>query len=148
MKRIIIWAALGLGVLVVGLYAFGEIGRPVLYLLPHGFNGWTGIRFSDPSCKALTHESWYVVIKFDQRGRACTSTPVPSGWRYRRFEYVDADGNRRKLGGVREDVWLAGTSGPNPPHITLIFIGEEKEAKRLWGRQHEVEREMEKIFRR
>jgi hypothetical protein len=49
---------LAICILFIVLYGFGEIGRPVLYLLTDNYQGWVGIRFADPKCPPLSHEGW------------------------------------------------------------------------------------------
>lgn len=132
-----------IGVLLVGLYLAGEIGRPILYRLPGGYQGWVGIRYADPVCPPLRTESWYVVIGVDPNGRVCTSNPVPTGWRHRRYEYVYPDGGRRELSGPSEKVLLVGATGPQKPHVGTLFVGSEEELKRSWAQGNDVVREMQ-----
>lgn len=131
------------GLTLIILYFTGDIAGPVLYRLPGDYRGWVGIRYDDPTCPSLRREGWYLVIPFDANGRACTSSGVPGGWRYRRYEYIYPDGRSKRLSGINEDVWPIGVSGPQTPHIGLLFIGPEEEMKRSWSQQHDFHREME-----
>ena len=38
-----------------------------------------------------------IVVPLDPSGRACTSTAIPKGYRYVRFQHVYPDGSRRTL---------------------------------------------------
>jgi hypothetical protein len=130
------------GLVVVVLYLAGEIGRPILYRLPDGYRGWAGIRYEDPRCPSLRTEGWYLVIAVGPDGRGCTSSPVPGGWRYRRYEYVYPDGRRRELSGPDEKVLLVGATGPRKPNVGTLFVGSEGELKRSWAQGNDVVREM------
>lgn len=131
-----------IGLVLVIMYFAGEIGGPVLYQLPGDYRGWVGVRYDDPSCVPLRKEGWYLVIPFDASGKGCTSSPVPSGWRYVRYEYLYSDGRRRELVGPDEQVWSTGPTGPQRPRIEGLFIGSKAEMERLWRRQHDFLREM------
>jgi hypothetical protein len=144
LKLLAVLTALIICAALIILYAFGEVGRPVLYLLPGGYTGWVGIRFADSRCPPLRYEGWYLTINVNKNGRACTSTDPPAGWRYYRFEHVYADGKRKTLGGINDDVWLVGTSGPESPQIALIFIGTREQKERAFTEQHDIRREIQK----
>lgn len=127
----IVLAAIGvlLGVTIASLFAFGQIGRPIVYRIPGDYRGWLAIRYEDPVCPPLRTDSWYVVIETNSDGRACTSSPVPRGWRYVRYEYVYPTGKRRQLD-KNERIERYGATGPQKPQIEVVFVGSEDEQRR------------------
>jgi hypothetical protein len=135
------------GLVLVVLYLAGEIGRPIVYRLPGGYRGWAGIRYEDPTCPPLRTEGWYLVIPVGPDGRGCTSSPVPGGWRYSRYEYIYPDGRRRELSGPGEKVLLVGATGPQKPHVGTLFVGSDEELKRSWSHGNDVVREMQEHVR-
>ena len=121
------------------LFFLGEIGGPILYRLRGDYRGWIGIRYDDPACAPLRRPGWYLVIPTAD-GRGCTSSPVPDGWRYVRYEYINADGTLRELS--REEVRIIAITGPQKPRVETMFVGSKEELERSWPRRLEVEREM------
>jgi hypothetical protein len=132
-----------IGLSVIILFFTGDISGPLLYRFPGDYRGWAGVRYNDPGCSPLRKEGWYLVLKFDASGRACTSSSVPGGWRYERYEYVYADGRRKKLSGIHNDIWPVGVSGSQAPQIETLFVGSEAELKKAWPRRQDFRREME-----
>jgi hypothetical protein len=112
MRGLLVGAVLVIGTILVVLYFAGEIGGPVLYLLPGEYRGWVGIRYNDPHCSPLRKEGWYTVVLIGANGRGCTSSSVPEGWRYVRYEYFYPDGKRRNVLSDYQDIWPIGVSGP------------------------------------
>jgi hypothetical protein len=131
-----------IGLILAALYLAGEVGQPIVYRFPGGYRGWAGIRYGDPTCSPLRTEGWYLVIPVGSDGRGCTSSPVPGGWRYRRYEYIYPDGRRRELSGPDEKVLLVAATGPERPNVGTLFVGSDEELKQSWARENEVVREM------
>ena len=131
-----------IGLVLVALYLAGEVGRPIRYRFAGEYRGWVGIRYDDPTCPPLRTEGWYLVIPVGPNGRGCTSSSVPGGWRYHRYEYVYPDGRRRELSRPGEKVLLVGSTGPQKPNVETLFVGSDEELKRSWGQRNEVVREM------
>jgi hypothetical protein len=113
---------------IAGLFAMEELGRPLVYRMPGDYRGWVAIRYEDPACGPLRTDRWYLVVEVGPDGRKCTSSPVPGGWRYVRFEYVYPDGRRRQLE-ANERVEQYGATGPQKPQIGVIFVGSEEEQR-------------------
>jgi hypothetical protein len=112
------------GVAAVALYLL-DIQRPVVWEIAAGYHGWVVLSYDDPSS-----------------GRACTSSSLPPGLRYTRYEYVDAAGNRTELpvtapggGGM---VW-AQSYTPRQPGVPfpreVFFVGLEADLQHSWGSQ-------------
>jgi hypothetical protein len=113
---------------IAGLFAMDELGRPLVYRMPGDYRGWVAIRYEDPACAPLRKDLWYVVVEVGSDGRVCTSSPVPGGWRYVRYEYVYPDGRRRQLG-ANERVEQYGATGPQKPQVGVVFVGSEEEQR-------------------
>jgi hypothetical protein len=84
----------GIAVLLAIAALAGALGRPLRWELPPGYRGWVVVRFGDPACPPLRGSGIYLVVPVTAGGRGCTSSPVPAGWRYYRYEYVGPDGIR------------------------------------------------------
>ena len=119
----------------------GGLGRPLRYELPAGYRGWVVIQYEDPACPPLQSKGIYLVIPIPPSGRACTSSPIPLGWRYTRYEYVSPDGTRRAIrwGGWHPDqeIW-AGSWAPVQQGVSFprssFFVGAETELlERGWA---------------
>jgi hypothetical protein len=129
------------GVAAVALYLL-DIQRPVVWEIAAGYHGWVVLSYDDPSCPALPTVGLYQVIPIPSSGRACTSSSLPPGLRYTRYEYVDAAGNRTELpvtapggGGM---VW-AQSYTPRQPGVPfpreVFFVGLEADLQHSWGSQ-------------
>lgn len=79
------------------LSLMGEFGRPRRYDIPYGFRGWIVIQYLDPKCPPLRVAGLFVVVPIFRPGCGCTSSRVPQGWRFTRYEYVREDGMRVHL---------------------------------------------------
>lgn len=84
-------AVLGGSLLVILLLAQG-IGRPIRWEIPEGYRGWVLVRLSEPSCAPMRADGIFEVITVDVSGMACTSSDLPRGWRYVRYESVGPSG--------------------------------------------------------
>ena len=131
------------GVLLLLLYVTGELGGPLLYQLPANYRGWLAIRYDDAGCPPLRQERWYLVIPVDAKGRGCTSSPPPDGWRYRRFEYIYPHGKREQLAGLHEDVHGGSISGPRRPRIATFFVGSNEELEASPISEYEFRRKLD-----
>src|SRR5262245_248868 len=121
MGRTVLLGICGLVALaLIVLYLVGEVGRPIQYRFTGEYRGWVGIRYEDPTCPPLRTEGWYLVIPVGPDGRGCTSSSVPGGWRYHRYEYLSSDGTRRVLSGPGEKVLLVGATGPQKPNVETL----------------------------
>jgi len=110
------------------------VGRPIRWELPNGYRGWLVVEYEVPRCPALPTSGMYLVIKASAEGRACTSSPAPTGWRYHKYEHVGPDGARttvRSVGHTDRQVWPI-TYGP-AGNRELIFIGTEAELRQRWN---------------
>jgi hypothetical protein len=122
--RVVLIVLAGIGLLV----ATGEIGRPLVWEIPHGFHGWTTMRFGDPKCPPVSNRGIYIVLRLTSDSSGCTSSSEPPGWRYYRYEYVDSDGTRTVLRSSSSDhdagVW---------PYVSgVFFVGTKAERDRSW----------------
>jgi len=91
------------------------------------------VRFGDHSCAPLVRRGLFLIVSVPSSGRVCTSTTLPSGLVYYRFEYVFQDGRREALrwndhGKAGVQVWLIGfRDGEN---LEEVFVGVERRSKR------------------
>lgn len=73
----------------------GGVGRPILWEVPAGFQGWASVRHGIPSCRPLLTRGLYIVASALPAGEGCTSSPAwASSWRYYRIEILRPDGTR------------------------------------------------------
>lgn len=125
---------------IVGTALTQAIGRPILWELTAGYQGWVVVEYENPACPPPANTGLYIVISFDASGRACTSGVPPRGWRYERYEYVRASGERERIpvsgwgGGGR--IW-AGSFAPRQDRLPRprgsFFVGTEAELQRSWS---------------
>jgi hypothetical protein len=113
----------------------GKLSRPILWQFPPGYRGWVVVEYSNPGCAPLAKQGIYLVTSISASGRGCTSVPIPEGWRYVRYEYVNADGERTKL---RADGWNTGSliwpiSVSREKREGYLFVGTQDELNRSWG---------------
>lgn len=129
-------ALLVLTAALVGL-AFAILKRPIKYKIADGYEGWTVIKFDDPSCPPLQHENVFVVIPVSSSGRGCTSSPPWAGWRYTEFEYVRGSKVVRQL---RQSSWGGGGEiwagfYMVEKHSEGFFVGTENELQQSWAQE-------------
>jgi hypothetical protein len=116
----------GIAVLLAIAALAGALGRPLRWELPPGYRGWVVVRFDDPACPPLRGSGIYLVVPVTAAGRGCTSSPVPAGWRYYRYEYVGPDGTRTV---IRSSGWDA-SSEIWPFTAGRFFVGTKAERER------------------
>jgi hypothetical protein len=117
-------------------FASAGIGRPLRHELPAGFRGWALIEYEQTNCPELYVRGIRLIIPYDARGRACTSSPRPLGWRYQSFVYVEPSGMRRPI--PEEMLWSYSYSNTDD----VFFVGTE--AARSADRTPVVERHRRK----
>jgi hypothetical protein len=68
-------------VVVLGMcVSAGGVSRPLRYELSDDYLGWVLIQYADPKCPALIGDGLGERIVVGVDGRACTSSPVRTGW--------------------------------------------------------------------
>jgi len=92
-------AAVFAGCVGLGLvsYQIGWWGQPILWQFPAGYRGWVVVQYGDSNCSPLATKGLYKVIVVNGRGQSCTSSRMPTGLRYLRFEYIDPNGAEQIL---------------------------------------------------
>jgi len=99
--RLLRAVSLSLGVLLATAVlidvAVGGVARPMRWEIPAGMEGWVLAQFADPACPAMGSDGIFMVGVVGADGRACTSSDLPRGWQYRRFEAVGPNG-RAQIG--------------------------------------------------
>jgi hypothetical protein len=80
-----------------------EQPAPSIYEVPERFRGWAVVRYSDASCPAFPQVNGKWLVRFDETGSICTSSPLTSNWM--RDEYYFMGDKRRR-------VKLVGASSP------------------------------------
>lgn len=113
----------------------GNLGRPIEYRISPEYKGWIVVAYARPSCLPLSHDGAYVVISVPSSGRACTSSPVPQGWRYVRYEYVYDDGRRKNLRdrgwNNNSEIWAL--SEDPKQKLQFLFSGSQEDLRKSWG---------------
>lgn len=123
----------------------GGLGWPLRYELAAGYRGWVVIQYEDPACPPLQSKGIYLVIPIPPSGHACTSSPMPKGWRYTRYEYMSPDGTRRAIpwSGWNPDreiwaqSWAPVQRGVSFPRKSF-FVGTNAELLKSWGAQPDL----------
>lgn len=64
------------------------VARPQLWEIPLGYQGWVLMQYGDLSCPRTESQGIFEVIRVAADGRGCTSSDIPRGWFYGRYEYV------------------------------------------------------------
>jgi hypothetical protein len=95
-------ASLGVLLVVVLVAVFG-LGRPIKWIFPGDDGGWVTVQFNNPSCPPLRTEGVFWVVDVPEQKSTCTSTPLPHGLKYFRFEARQGDATLRLKWG--ESVW-------------------------------------------
>ncbi|MGH7961735.1 MAG: DUF6843 domain-containing protein [Candidatus Binatia bacterium] len=123
----------------------GELGRPLLYEFPAGYRGWVVITYEKPTCPPLIIKNFFLVISISSSGRACTSSPLPLGWRYCQYEYVRPSGTRTVIPASGWDsekqIWAGYTipaqQGTQFPRA-VFFVGSKTELEQSWGTEPNI----------
>ena len=82
-------------VILIGVFAFG---RPIKWVFPGDNIGWVAVQFNNPSCAPLGTEGVFLVVEVPDGNSLCTSTRLPRGIKYFRFE-------ARQKGKLRQLTW-------------------------------------------
>ena len=124
--------------LILILFAYKELGYPLLWEIPEGFHGWVVAQFDDPNCSQLPRHELYQVVKISSDGKACTSTSMSEKWVYDGFERIDATGHLTILSSTGQDpsVWFIESSEES--HKLLVFIGRKAELDAHWGERPRI----------
>jgi hypothetical protein len=95
-------ASLGVFLVVVLAAAFA-LGRPIEWIFPGAEAGWVMVQFNNPSCPPLQTKGVFWVVDVPEQKSTCTSTPLPRGLKYFRFEARQNGATLRLRWG--ESVW-------------------------------------------
>jgi hypothetical protein len=125
-----------LGLIIIGVAPLtGNFGRPILWELSPGFRGWVVVKYQRSDCLPLsTTTSIFSVISVLASGQACTSSPMPKGWRYVRYEYVLGDGRRSLIpsSGWGSNSEIKPISVNSEKRMEVIFVGSQQELNKNW----------------
>lgn len=121
-KRLTFWAGLACAAIIVLLVLALDIGLPYRYEIPAGYKGWIVMQFDNPTCSPLERDVLFYVIRIGKKGGMCTSDHRNPKFRYQKFEYVDARGNRT----ATQSPWGT-TAGDSEGYIDMQFIGSQEE---------------------
>ncbi len=120
--------------ILVVLVLTGEVGRPILWEIKGGYRGWIIVGYENPTCARLDRRGIYLVISVPYSGRACTSSPMPKGWRYERYVYVGEHQQQRALRSVGwnrdPEIWPISTDPKKK--LEYLFVGSKKELDEGW----------------
>jgi hypothetical protein len=134
-------SVLALGV--IGILT-GILGRPLRYEIPEGFGGWATVTYGNPSCVQLDVKGLFLVVRIDSTGRACTSSPMPSGWRFTKFFRVQQGGGKSPLvsSGWSDEasrmIWAGAVmtrQGGYANDGEVFFVGTAQELNVSWAKQ-------------
>jgi hypothetical protein len=123
---------------IVGVSIYiGKLARPIAWRFPQGYHGWVVMDFQNPDCPPLVKDGLYLVIPVTASGRGCTSAPIPEGWRYNRYEYIDSLGRQTRL---RADGWATNSmiwplAVNREKNEWYLFVGTEPEFRKSGGSQ-------------
>jgi hypothetical protein len=122
------------GAIALAVYT-GELAGPISWRFPQGYRGWVIVQYENANCPPLNKDGIYLATPISASGRGCTSSPMPQGWRYNRYEYVNTDGTRTKL---RADGWNTNSmiwplSADLENKKEFLFVGTQEELNRSWG---------------
>ena len=145
----IIIASVGSLALVIILYiAFlgitGNFGRPIRYEITAPYQGWVTVTYAKPGCPFLPNDGFFIVIRIDKSGKACTNTPMPQGMQYTQYFYIDANGNKTRIPpgswGHRNliQAWSISSHIPeksDPLFTEELFIGTEEDLNKSWSQE-------------
>src|SRR5262250_262452 len=128
LRQLKIAAGIIFACVLLGLFFYHLLGRPMRYEIPAGFKGWILVRFGDQNCEPLRSQGAFFVISVPPSGRFCTSNPKPQGLIYYRFAYVYPNGERETLrwnhhGKPEVQAWLIGYRLEDGSDE--IFVGDE-----------------------
>jgi len=108
------------------------VGGPVRWEIPAGYRGWVVVNYESPSCPTLETDGIYLRIVVPASGHTCTADPYPTGWRYHRYEYVQADGSRVMLPSSGWDqareIWPIAAGR----YRSYFFVGTSAELEESW----------------
>jgi len=71
----------------------GGLGLPMKWEIPPGYKGWVILRSGDPSCRPYERRGFWLVVQVANDGKACTSDPRDTKWRFQYYVYVHPDGS-------------------------------------------------------
>lgn len=120
-------------------YLVGWWGQPVLWQFPEGYRGWVVVQWGDPNCPPLASKGLYKVILINTVGRLCTSSQMPTGFRYLRFEYINPNGAEQ----VMLSGWFRFLDFHGPQFFSMgavynlrrqmLFVGTDQERRQRIG---------------
>ena len=122
-------------VVAIGMAIFtGKLARPISWRFPQGYRGWVVMEFQDPHCSPMAIEDFYLIVSVSGSGRGCTSSPIPEGWRYTRYEYIDEQGSHTKLAanGWNTNSMIWPISINRAKREWYLFVGTQEELNRSW----------------
>ena len=113
----------------------GSVGRPIRWEFSPGYRGCVVVEYRRPNCPPLSTKAMYLVIDVPPSGHACTSSPIPKGWRYERYEYVLADGARKVIpsSGWDSNSEITPLSVSPKKEMEFLFVGTREELSKSWG---------------
>jgi len=157
----IIIASVGFPALVIILYiAFlgisGNFGRPIRYEITAPYQGWVTVTYAKPGCPFLPYEGFFMVVRIDQSGNACTNTPMPQGMQYAQYFYIDANGKKTKIPSASWghknmiQAWSIASHIPekvDPFFTEELYIGTEEELNKSWSQEPGIPSNRCKVIR-
>jgi hypothetical protein len=116
------------------LFVVFEFGRPVLYEVPSGLNGWFTVQYDDASCPPLATKGIDRVVPVSRDRLACTSSPMEVHWHLEKFEFLMPDGRAVPIlkgeHGVDDQIRAWGVATNPRRHQEYDYIGPESEVAR------------------
>jgi hypothetical protein len=112
---------------ILGLFGTLGLGRPIKWIFPNDHAGWVSVQFHNPSCPPLISQSIYLIVEIPQSKSFCTSTPLPHGLKYFRFEARQADAGTVRLqwGASGGSIWPVAYKEDSGWY--LLFVGTKQQ---------------------
>ncbi|SRR6266446_2024411 len=123
-------------VVTIGIAIYrGKLAGPISWRFSQGYRGWVVMEFQNPQCPPIAKEGLYLIVPVSASGRGCTSAPIPEGWRYTRYEYMDSQGKQTKLraNGWNTNSMIWPLSVNRKQKEWYLFVGTQDELNRSWG---------------
>ncbi len=128
--------ALPLPILVLSgvLLATRQVAGAYRYEIPVSFSGEARIVWERPECPVLSRDGVQLVVPFDERGCACTSSAPPEGAYHETYIAVVSEGRRElrvTAWGGGGEIWggsLAPRQQAHPYPLSDFFVGTEADS--------------------
>ncbi len=116
------------GLILFNLLFVQGVGRPVVWELPAGYQGWVVVRYLDATCPPLPVRGIFLVVSVPPSGRVCmASTGLLDVWRGHSYVYLHPDGTRTPIPGTPSpgEVGIRDKTADHDAQEERFFVGTE-----------------------